>query len=238
MAITTIPINLDPYILSRNMFYAARMCYNKGVSIAECLEYTNTRATSEEINALLLKCTRAGHTSILEHCIISFAIEGISRNCTHQIVRHRHMSFAQQSFHYTKTSDVKIVPILIDKKNKTTTIKIQNEAQKIANRTLALYEAMIKDGVPQEEARHVLPGGMETKIVVSASLRQWIQFCNIRSCVVNCYEIREVALQITTVLLQAFPWLNGCIGPNCKIGLPCKEGAKSCNPTFLLEAKK
>lgn len=194
------------------MAFAARMCYN----------HEQKKQTYNEACDLLQRVLARKHYSILEHAILSFYITGVSRNFTHQLVRHRHMSFAQQSFHYTVATDKEYPehPVLPDGANGI--LKVAFDA------AFRHYNNLIKLGVPKEEARHVLPSGISTKIYATANLREWMQFVNIRICSVNCYEIQEVARQVLTHINDNFVFMRHHLGPNCYLHKTCNEGKKFC----------
>ena len=76
---------------------AAKLCYSKSG-----IDDVREKLTIEEINRFLEHLNKIGHESPFEHAYFTFAIEGISRACSHQIVRHRIASFSQQSQRYVK----------------------------------------------------------------------------------------------------------------------------------------
>ena len=206
-----VELKTDLQEATKQMVFAARLCYGQEQ------RPPNIDADLE----LMRKILRSGHWSILEHASAAFYITGVSRNFTHQFVRHRHMSFAQQSFHYTVATD-KDTPY--HPKVEGAAVDLMDNAYKVA---FQYYAELMKMGVPKEEARHVLPSGISTRIVATASLREWLQFVQIRTCSVNCFEIQQVALQVSTHLAQALPYIATYLGPSC-FTATCKEGARSC----------
>ena len=187
---------------------AARLCYSSNRPLKPMDEH-------EEI-ALIRRVLQKGHMSILEHCEATFLIEKVSRNFTHQLVRHRHMAFSQQSLHYTVATD-----------NFEIAEGHRDHWENCKKSVFKVYKQMIHLGVKPEQARHILPSGIETKILVTANLRQWLQFLDVRLCATNCTEMIVVADQIKEQLEQAFPILKEFIGPKCKFGI-CMEGKKYC----------
>ena len=197
---------------TKAMVFAARLCYGQ-----------EHKATSEaEDLALLRKILDAGHWSILEHATAAFYFSNVSRNFTHQLVRHRHMSFAQQSFHYTVATD-KDAPVSPDLPSGCAEELIRHAFKN----SFQAYAELLRIGVSKEEARHVLPSGISTRIVATANLREWVQFVQTRLCSVNCFEIKEVAGQVMMQLRSALPYLRPVLGPKCLTG-PCPEGKRSC----------
>jgi thymidylate synthase (FAD) len=195
-----------------SMIFAAKLCYGK----------ENEAMSDEQQDNLIHKILAAKHFSILEHANACFYITDVSRNFTHQFVRHRHMSFAQQSFHYTVATDQSIPEY-----SSITGIQ-RTLMEKAYTSAFKCYNDLRELGMPKEEARHVLPSGIATKIVATASIREWVQFINVRTCRVNCVEIREVAQQVRMILKVHLPFLDMHMGPECYRTQTCSEGTKSC----------
>lgn len=201
------------------MIFAAKVCYGKEKNLL-------TLTAKKE---LLTKIIVKEHLSILEHVTFSFFIEGVSRNFTHQLVRHRLMSFAQQSLHYTIAQN-KEIP-----KPKKITDKQNELYQQQAVSAFITYKGLINSGLKREEARHILPSGINTKIIATANLREWRHFINLRSCYVNCDEIRIVALTIRNLILKGeLSFLDFCFGPKCLTENKCLEGKKFCGKPHTL----
>ena len=92
----------------RKVAMAARLCYS-AIGAAELEE----RLSQNQVQALVEKILDMGHFSTLEHVSFTFAVEGVSRVLTHQLVRHRIASYSQQSQRYVKEHDFEfIVPPL------------------------------------------------------------------------------------------------------------------------------
>ena len=90
---------------------AGKLCYSP-VGVDEITQ----KLTEEEIARYVNMLASIGHESPLEHVSFTFAIEGISRACTHQIVRHRIASYSQQSQRYVKLEQFEyIIPPAIEK---------------------------------------------------------------------------------------------------------------------------
>lgn len=89
---------------------AGKLCYS-AVGVDEITQ----KLTEEEIARYVNMLANIGHESPLEHVSFTFAIEGISRACTHQIVRHRIASYSQQSQRYVKLEQFEyIIPPAIE----------------------------------------------------------------------------------------------------------------------------
>ena len=205
----------------QSLVFAAKLCYGQEQDFID----------EEAQVKLIKKILAARHFSILEHAVLSIYITGVSRNFTHQLVRHRHMSFAQQSFHYTIAENAAL-PLL--KESTPLQLSIMKKAYINA---FKMYEILMAEGMTRDEARHVLPSGITTKIICTANLREWVHFASIRSCEVNCLEIKTVAYKVQDILANAFPWLTSYVGPTCWVEGKCYEGKKSCgHPWQKLES--
>ena len=204
----------------QTMATAARLCYFKG----ESMEMLRAKMFSDtmECEKLLHKIIKSRHLSILEHASFTFGIEGIGRNCTHQLVRHRNTSFAQQSLHYTEASNCNVVM------PRNVTPEQKEIVERISTAAFFGYKELIALGMAKEEARHILPSGIETKIIATANLRQWMSFITQRMCNVNCEEIRVLATVIKDIIISEIPMLSQYLGPNCVTCGVCVEGKKFC----------
>ena len=83
-----------PDNMLKTIYTAARTCYS-----ADIYESTDDE---EKMLKLIERVIGSGHYSVIEHIQVTFAISNVSRACTHQFVRHRHMSFSQKSQRYVK----------------------------------------------------------------------------------------------------------------------------------------
>ena len=136
---------------------AARLCYAP-VGAAELME----TMPEERIRSVLTTIMESGHFSTLEHASYTFAVDGVSRALTHQLVRHRIASFNQQSQRYVKFKDgVGVVT--------PDTIASDPERKALFDDAIAAavsaYEKLLDAGVPAEDARYLLPNAAESKIV-------------------------------------------------------------------------
>lgn len=137
-----------------------------------------------------------GHTSMLEHATASFRLKGVSRSLTHQLVRHRLCSFAQQSQRYVSQSEPSFVTP--DSIVKTTYAQgIYEEAMQFA---WTSYRTLRDLGVPKEDARFVLPNACRSEIVVTANLREWRTVFTLRCDKHAQWEIREVCEEMLHIL--------------------------------------
>lgn len=170
--------------------------------------------TSEESKiALVHKILKRGHWSVLEHIQFVFAIEGVSRALTHQLVRHRHFSYSQRSQRYVNESETLQVVMPESIKKNETYFRVYNQTISNLQRT---YKDLIESGIPKEDARMVLPNAATSSIILSGNLRALLEFFNKRLCVNAQWEIRETAEKMAQELKGSIPWAMDYMKPNCK----------------------
>ncbi|MDH3998605.1 MAG: FAD-dependent thymidylate synthase [Desulfuromonadales bacterium] len=197
---------------------AARLCYSDA-SIDQLLDQAPEQAAK-----LLRKVVELGHFSVLEHASFSFGIEGISRACSHQLVRHRIASFSQQSQRYVSYDEpfAAITPESISQQP-----QLAQRYEAHMQQTHALYRELIEAEVPAEDARFVLPNAAATKLVMSMNARELHHFFALRCCRRAQWEIRDMAKQMLLLARGAAPLLFDHAGPGCLNG-PCPEGKMTC----------
>ena len=201
---------------------AARLCYAP-VGAAELME----TMPPERVESVLTTIMGSGHFSTLEHASYTFAIDGVSRALTHQLVRHRIASFNQQSQRYVKfTSGLETV--------KPGSVADDPEASRVFDEAIeaaiAAYERLLEAGIPAEDARYLLPNAAETKIVVTMNVRELLHFFELRCCNRAQWEIRELAHRMLELARPTAPFIFGDAGAPCVHGA-CPEGKMTCgNP--------
>ena len=145
-----------------------------------------------------LGCWRAGHGSVLEHVSTTFKVEGISRACSHQLVRHRMASYVQESQRYTridtKRDDWYVVPPEFDcTESDVLTMERGEFFQCCMLDSSANYRDAIKAGIKPEDARYLLPEACKTSINVTMNLRELESFYKLRADKHAQWEIRRLA---------------------------------------------
>jgi thymidylate synthase (FAD) len=177
-----------------------------------------------ERERFLRNVVRRGHTSVLEHASFTFAVEGVSRALTHQLVRHRIASYSQQSQRYVKLKDfARVTPPTIsnDKKALARFEKAMAEASEA-------YEALVDMGVPAEDARYVLPNAATSNITMTMNARSLHNFFELRSCLRAQWEIRKLANLMLREVRKVAPLLFEGAGPLCQTRGTCMEGESDC----------
>ncbi|MFW6450435.1 MAG: FAD-dependent thymidylate synthase [Nanoarchaeota archaeon] len=197
---------------------AARLCYSNA-EINDLLE----EMTNEKCEKLLKKLMQLGHESPMEHASFTFAVEGISRACSHQLVRHRIASYSQQSQRYVDSAEFNYVIPPSVKKDEKTRKDFENIMQQIGK----AYEEL-KEIAPKEDARFVLPNAGETKVVFTMNARSLKNFFKHRTCTRAQWEIRNMAQKMLKLCRGISPILFNEMGPDCICEKVCPEGTMSC----------
>jgi len=197
---------------------AARLCYSD-TSIAELLGQA-----PEQADRLLSKIIELGHFSVLEHASFTFGIEGISRSCSHQLVRHRIASFSQQSQRYVSHDQPfsVVTPATISEQPE---LRARFDAHMQGAHDL--YRELMNAGVPAEDARFVLPNAASTKLVMTMNARELRHFFELRCCRRSQWEIQSLAREMLRLVRQAAHQLFTGAGPGC-LNAPCPEGSMTC----------
>ncbi|HOJ83333.1 MAG: FAD-dependent thymidylate synthase [Dethiobacteria bacterium] len=202
----------------RTVAAAARLCYSPA-SAAEI-----ARAMSpEKTRSFVKKLVEMGHQSPLEHVSFTFAIDGVSRALSHQLVRHRIASYSQKSQRYVDEKGFTwIMPPSIEKSPKAKEI-FEKQIESIRRCYAELCAA-----VPREDARYILPNACETKLVVTMNARSLLHFFRVRCCRRAQWEIRRLARMMLAEVRKVAPDLFKDAGPPCETDQYCPEGEMSC----------
>jgi thymidylate synthase (FAD) len=225
-------VRLNVQLLERtkeavSLIYAAcRQCYSAQFA-GDILE---SKADKEKQESFIKNVLSSGHESPLEHAKFTFAVEGVSRALTHQLVRHRVASYSQQSQRYVKASGFGyVVPPSIagNQEMKEEFISIMDKIQESYNKLIGLFESQKNTGEKaNQDARFVLPQAAETKIVVSMNCRQLLHFFSQRCCARAQWEIRELADRMLSICKKELPAVFSRAGAKCiRLGY-CPEGKK------------
>ena len=147
-----------------------------------------------------------GHHSVFEHIYFTFKIEGISRACSHQLVRHRHCSFTQRSQRYCSEDGFEYVtPPTVPHIDMECTMERIDE----------WYHEFQAEGIPNEDARYLLPNACATSLYLSCNLRELIHMANERLCTRSQWEIRNLVRRMCQLVDPALQYM---LVPKCKSG--------------------
>jgi thymidylate synthase (FAD) len=185
--------------------HAGRICYR-----------SQGGGTPQATARFIRKRVAEGHESIVEHGSASFEISGISRSCSHQLVRHRLASFSQESQRYVDMSDPEwVVP---------PDVAADPEALVLWEATLAqvqaAYQALRERGIRKEDARFLLPNAAATRLIMSANYRELLHLFRIRISPDAQWEICQVAIHMLEAVHAQAPNVFGGLRAQLKEAYP------------------
>ncbi|MFW6125633.1 MAG: FAD-dependent thymidylate synthase [Chloroflexota bacterium] len=190
----------------RTIAAAARVTASP-VSAEELLE----KLTPEQVDRLIESLLSSGHMSPFEHASFTFAIEGVSRVTSHQLVRHRLASYSQQSQRYVSLREYNYVtPRTISGRQ-----ELERRYHEMVQSAHRLYLEMLDVGIPAEDARYVLPNASETRLMMTMNARELIHACSLRLCLRAQWEIVELFEQIKEEVEKVAPRIGAELKPKC-----------------------
>ena len=222
---------------------AAKLCYS-----SSDIESLRDGLTDETVESFIDMIVSIGHESVVEHVSFTFGIEGISRACSHQLVRHRIASYSQKSQRYVNENGFEFItpPAIAELP------EARTEYDRIIDAITGSYEKLaalltekhtvqfISQGMDEktarskasklanEDARFVLPNACETKIVVTMNVRSLFNFFRHRCCNRAQWEIRAVANEMLRQCIEVAPHIFAHAGPSCVAEGKCPEGKMTC----------
>ncbi len=186
--------------------HAGRVCYR-----SEGVESQRARFIQRRV--------QQGHESILEHASATFEIEGISRACSHQLVRHRIASYSQESQRYVDMSDAEwVVPPAIAADPESLALWQEAVAQ-----SQDIYRRLLERQVRREDARFLLPNATATRIVATMNFRELLHVFRLRISPEAQWEIRAVCVQMLEAVYPHAPNVFG----------PLRDELRRANPAFF-----
>lgn len=234
---------------------AAKLCYS-----SSDVDSLMDGLTEDKIESFVDMLASIGHESPMEHVSFTFAIEGISRACSHQLVRHRIASYSQKSQRYVNENGFDfITPPAIEQCEEAKAefdkqmAQIVESYDKISEALTEMhYKAFLAEGNDEksarskarkkanEDARFVLPNACETKIVVTMNVRTLFNFFKHRCCNRAQWEIKAVADEMLKICCEKAPNLFKKAGPSCVMTGRCPEGKMSCGkmPEVIAQYKQ
>lgn len=230
---------------------AAKLCYSR-VGVNDIMKKLDEENTEKFIHML----SDLGHESPIEHVSFTFAVEGVSRTLTHQLVRHRIASYSQQSQRYVKLDQFNyVIPDSMKdiKEAREIFIKAMEDDQKTYDKLVDILikkhtASLIEEGADEkkalktaekmaiEDARYVFPNACETKIVLTMNARSLMNFFRHRCCNRAQWEIRRMADEMLKEVKKVAPVVFKNAGPACLCG-SCPEGTMSCGKMLEIREK-
>ena len=164
----------------------------------------------------------SGHESVAEHANFTFHVENVSRVLLAQITRHRIASFSVESQRYCGVRPIWIVPESIEKTGFGEMFLTQCEV------CYSLFYAMISEGVPEEDARYIIPEAAVCNLIITMNARELRHFFSLRMCNRAQWEIRNLADEMYKLCKANAPTLFRSAGPGCMTRKGCPEGKRAC----------
>lgn len=159
------------------------------------------KQTEDSYKEFIKRIIKLGHFSILEHAYATFKISGISRACSHQLVRHRICSITQQSQRYVDESNFEyIIPDSVRNN-----LKAYELFTDFVNKAKSVYIELLKLGIKKEDVRYVLPNATTTQIIMTANFREWRHIIELRGNINSQWEIRRIMIEILKILKSYAP---------------------------------
>jgi thymidylate synthase (FAD) len=198
---------------------AARLCYSD-VSASQLDE----KMSDAQVKRLLSHVIASGHHSTLEHVSFSFAVDGLSRASSHQLVRHRLASYSQQSQRWVAFSQASYVT----PPSVSADPQLRRDFEEAVDAAFAAYRRLLEAGVPAEDARYLLPNATTTRLVMTMNARELIHVCSVRLCRRAQWEIRALFEDVKVEVAKVAPIFADYLQPKCVPLGYCDEERESC----------
>ncbi|MCL2088896.1 MAG: FAD-dependent thymidylate synthase [Oscillospiraceae bacterium] len=188
---------IDRTAVLKSIETAARCCYK-----------SEDKITDDSASGMVRMLVKHGHEAMIEHCGITVKFI-CDRGVSHEIVRHRIASYAQESTRYVNYSkgkfgsEITVIKPLFYQEG-TDNYNLWYEAMLEAEKT---YMALIENGSIAQEARAVLPSSLKTEIVVTMNMRAWRNFFRLRTANAAHPQIQEIAKPLLAELKETLPEL-------------------------------
>ena len=214
-----------------SLVYAAfRQCYHAGFVAEMWPRLVRGEIPREKQAAFVSEVMASGHESPVEHVSFTFALSGVSRALSHQLVRHRLASYSQQSQRYVNGADFDyVIPprLAANPEARTRFEDLMAEIGTAYKELHAILEADGRQG-PQanEDARFVLPQAATTSLVLTMNCRSLLNFFEHRCCMRAQWEIRAMADAMLDLCRGVLPELFAVAGAKCERLGYCPEGER------------
>jgi thymidylate synthase (FAD) len=195
------------------IYTACRTCYSE-LEPQDIFERATTgQVATDKQQDLIRRVIESGHGSTIEHIVFTFAISGVTRTLSHQLVRHRAgVAFDQQSQRYLnyKRPSYMVPGSLVD-----APAEMRDRFVAEMDDSLAFYGEMLDAGIPGEDARFVMPNATRTNLIMTANLRSLIHMSGLRLCTMAQWEIRRLFQLIRHEVFTVSPFLGSFLAPKC-----------------------
>ena len=196
------------------IYTACRTCYSE-LEPQDIFERATTgQVATEKQQDLIRRVIESGHGSTIEHIVFTFAISGVTRTLSHQLVRHRAGRRLRPA--------VAALPELQAARRTWSRARWPTRRRPSRDRfldemdgSLAFYGEMLEAGIPGEDARFVMPNATRTNLIMTANLRALIHMSGLRLCTMAQWEIRRLFQLIRHEVFTVSPFLGSFLAPKC-----------------------
>jgi thymidylate synthase, flavin-dependent len=194
------------------VYLAARTCYSEKTPQQIWDEFVADKTPPERVMKLMEHVIESGHHSTIEHISFTFAISGVSRALSHQLVRHRiGVAFDQQSQRYVKYKEPQYVTPPSIEANP----DALQEFERFRDVSEEIYHRFLAQGIPAEDARFIFPNAVATNLIMTVNLRQLMHMAGLRLCTLAQWEIRQLFKLIRKEVMAADSYFGRLLVPKC-----------------------
>ena len=195
------------------VYTACRTCYSELEPDEIFRRASSGQVATAKQQELVKRVIESGHGSTIEHIVFTFAISGVTRTLSHQLVRHRvGVAFDQQSQRYVNYKrPAYMVPGTLEDAGP----ELRERFVEEMDGALALYGDLLGAGVPGEDARFVMPNATRTNLLMTINLRALIHVSGLRLCTMAQWEIRRLFQLIRHEVFTVSPFLGSFLAPKC-----------------------
>src|SRR5438874_7137077 len=197
----------------RVMYVAFRTCYSRFAAQQISAGIESWQISEGKMNAFIFDKLKSGHSSPRTQVYFTFAVSGLSRSASHQLVRHNNgITFDQQSQRYYafKEADFPfVVPETWEQAG------LRDEYLAFMRRVGELYDLALKAGIPAEDARFLLPNAATTNLTFTVNFEEFLHIADLRLCWRAQWEIRHMWARARNALKARFPELAKPVQPKC-----------------------
>ena len=195
------------------IYTACRTCYSELEPQDIFERATDGRVAPDKQQDLVRRVIESGHGSTIEHIVFTFAVSGVTRTLSHQLVRHRAgVAFDQQSQRYV---NYKRPAYMVPGTIADAPPDVHERYLAEMDQSLEFYGELLEAGVPGEDARFVMPNATRTNLVMTTNLRALIHMSGLRLCTMAQWEIRRLFQLIRHEIFQVSPFLGSFLAPKC-----------------------
>jgi thymidylate synthase (FAD) len=208
--VTLIDFARDPL---QKLYGAYRTCYTPKTPNEVWSEIRLGKISEETVREFVIERLKTGHSSPLEQVVFWFGISGVSRALSHQLVRH-HMgiSFEQQSQRYVRYKEDRLDYVMPKTWERA---GLSEEYTRLMGEITRVYEEAIRQGIPAEDARFVLPNATPTNFQIMVNLTELLHIVDLRLCWRAQWEIRRLVALMRREVMRVVPEVGAYLQPKC-----------------------